>query len=331
MTTRESRVDTATSIKAHAFANGDRMPLLGLGTWKSDPGDAYQAVREAIRIGYRHIDCASLYANEAEVGRALRDAMRDGEVTRQDLWITSKLWSNAHGQKNVEPALKKTLADLGLEYVDLYMIHWPIPLKPTAVLPGSAADFMLPSEVPIHATWAGMEAAVGAGLTRHLGISNFSVKKIRELLPHCKIRPEVNQVELHPVLQQPALVAFCASEGIHVTAYAPLGSGDRPAFVKAPDAPVLLENPVIRSIAEAHGCTPAQVLLAWHVQRGISIIPKSVTPSRLRENLAAAQLELSTTELERIAGLDQGCRLIAGAFWAVEGGPWTLPTIWDEP
>ena len=156
---------------------GDRMPLLGLGTWKSDPGDVYQAVREAIRIGYRHIDCASLYGNEAEIGQALRDAMRDGEVTRKDLWITSKLWSNAHGQKNVEPALKKTLADLGLDYVDLYMIHWPIPLKPTAVLPGSAADFMPPSEVPIHATWAGMEAAVGAGLTRHLGVSNFSVKK----------------------------------------------------------------------------------------------------------------------------------------------------------
>lgn len=211
------------------------------------------------------------------------------------------------------------------------MIHWPIPLKPSAVLPGSAGDFMLPSEVPLHATWAGMEAAMGAGLTRHLGVSNFSAKKIRELLPHCKIKPEVNQVELHPLLQQPALVAYCASEGIHITAYAPLGSGDRPAFLKAPDAPVLLENPVIRSIAEAHACTPAQVLIAWHVQRGISTIPKSVSSARLRENLAAAQVELSTTELGRIAGLDQGCRLIAGAFWAVEGGPWTLQTIWDEP
>jgi alcohol dehydrogenase (NADP+) len=315
----------------HIFANGDRVPLLGLGTWKSEPGDVYKAVREAIRIGYRHIDCASLYGNEAEVGHALRDAVRDGNVTRKDLWITSKLWSNAHGQKNVEPALRKTLSDLGLDYLDLYLIHWPIPLKPSAVLPGSAADFMLPSEVPIQATWAGMGAAVGTGLTRHLGVSNFSAKKIRELLPHCKIKPEVNQVELHPLLQQPALVAYCASEGIHMTAYAPLGSGDRPAFLKASDAPVLLDNPVIGSIAETHGCTPAQVLLAWHVQRGISTIPKSVTPARLRENLVAAQLELSTTELGRIASLDQGCRLIAGAFWAVEGGPWTLQTIWDEP
>src|SRR5262249_11517563 len=128
-----------------------------------------------------------------------------------------------------------------------------IPLKPTAVLPGSPADFMLPAEVPIHATWAGMEAAAAAGLARHLGVSNFSAKKIGELLPHCKVKPEVNQVELHPLLRQADLVAYCASQGIHVTAYAPLGSGDRPAFLKAADAPVLLENPVIRSIAETHG------------------------------------------------------------------------------
>jgi alcohol dehydrogenase (NADP+) len=320
-----------TPLKTHAFANGDRMPLIGLGTWKSEPGDVYQAVREAIRVGYRHIDCASLYGNEAEIGQALRDAFRDGDVTRKDLWITSKLWSNAHGRGNVEPALRKTLADLGLEYLDLYLIHWPIPLKPSAVLPGSAADFMLPSEAPIHATWAGMEAAADAGLTRHLGVSNFSVKKIRELLAHCKSKPEVNQVELHPLLQQNALVGYCASERIHVTAYAPLGSGDRPAFLKAPNAPVLLDDPVVQSIAEAHGRTPAQVLVAWHVQRGISTIPKSITPSRLRENLAAAQVELTKTELERIAGLDQACRLIGGGFWAVEGGPWTLETIWDGP
>jgi alcohol dehydrogenase (NADP+) len=317
--------------KAHSFAKGDSMPLLGLGTWKSDPGEVYAAVREAIRIGYRHIDCAALYGNEAEIGHALRDATRDGEVTRQDLWITSKLWSNAHGRGNVEPALRKTLKDLGLEYLDMYMVHWPIPLKPSAVLPGSAADFLPLAEAPIHATWAGMEAAARAGLTRHLGVSNFSAKKLRELLPHCEIKPEVNQVELHPLLQQTELVAYCASQGIHVTAYAPLGSGDRPAFVKAPDAPVLLENPVIRSIAEAHACTPAQVLIAWLLARGISAIPKSVTPARLRENFAANDLELTQADLERIAALDRGYRLIAGAFWVVEGGPWSLQTIWDGP
>ena len=138
-------------------------------------------------------------------------------------------------------------------------------------------------------------------------------------------------MELHPLLQQNALVAYCAAQGIHITAYAPLGSGDRPAFVKAADAPVLLDNSVIRSIAQAHDRRPAQVLIAWHLQRGISVIPKSVNPARLRENLAATELALTRAELDRIAALDQGYRLIAGAFWAVAGSPWTLQTIWDEP
>lgn len=314
----------------HQLTNGDRLPLLGLGTWKSAPGEVYAAVREAIRIGYRHIDCAAAYGNEAEVGQALSDAIQGGEVTRQELWITSKLWCNAHGRDNVEPAINKTLADLRLDYLDLYLIHWPIPLKPSVSFPSSADDFMRPTEAPLHATWAGMEAALRAGLVRHLGVSNFSAKKLRELLPHCQVKLEVNQVELHPLLQQPELSRYCASEGIHVTAYSPLGSSDRPAFVKAADAPVLLENPVIRSIAEAHARTPAQVLLAWHVQRGVSTIPKSVSPARLRENFAAAELELTASDLERIAGLDQGCRLLVGAFWAIEGGPWKVETIWDE-
>ena len=319
------------NAKVHTFANGDRMPLLGLGTWKSAPGEVYAAVREAIRVGYRHIDCAAVYGNEGEIGSALRDAIREGDVARKDLWITSKLWCTAHGRNNVEPALKKTLADLGLEYLDLYLIHWPIPLKPSAVLPPSAADFLLPTDAPIPETWAGMEAVAAAGLARHLGISNFSVKKLRELLPLCKVKPEVSQVELHPLLQQKELISYCEAEGIHTTAYSPLGSGDRPAFFKFTDAPVLLDNPVIRSIAQAHDRSLAQVLLAWHVQRGVSTIPKSVTPARLRENLAAAELELTAPEMDRIAGLDQNYRLIAGAHWAVEGSPWTLETIWDEP
>jgi alcohol dehydrogenase (NADP+) len=316
-------------MKALAFSSGDQMPILGLGTWKSAPGEVYAAVREAIRLGYRHIDCASLYGNEVEIGNAIRDAIGAGQVKRKELWITSKLWSNAHGRGNVAGALKKSLQDLGLDWLDLYEIHWPIPLKPSATLPGSATDFESPAEVPISSTWEGMEAAVGAGLTRHIGVSNFSVKKLRDLLAHCKIKPEVNQVELHPLLQQPELVAYCASQGIHMTAWAPLGSADRPDFVKAPDAPVLLDNAVIKAIAQDRGCTPAQVLLAWHVRRGISVIPKSVTPSRLRENLAAADVELSAADMERIAGLDRGYRLIDGSFWAIKGSLWTVQTILD--
>jgi alcohol dehydrogenase (NADP+) len=301
-------------MKTLAFSNGDQMPILGLGTWKSEPGQVYAAVREAIRLGYRHIDCAMIYGNEEEIGNSIRDAIREGQVTRQELWITSKLWCNSHGRENVEAALRKSLRDLGLDYLDLYLIHWPIPLKPSAVFPGSGADFEAPGKVPIRSTWEGMEAAVASGLARHIGVSNFSAKKLRDLLAHCKVRPEVDQVELHPLLQQPELVKYCASQGIHMTAWAPLGSSDRPDFVKAPDAPVLLNNAVIKSIAQTRGCTAAQVLLAWHVQRGIAAIPKSVTPSRLRENLAAAEIGLSSTDLERIASLNQNCRLIDGSF-----------------
>jgi alcohol dehydrogenase (NADP+) len=318
-------------MKTLHFSNGDQMPIVGLGTWKSAPGEVYAAVREAIRIGYRHIDCALVYGNETEIGNALRDAIGEGQVTRKELWITSKLWNNSHGRENVGAALRKSLQDLGLAYLDLYLIHWPIPLKPSAKSPISGADFLLPAEAPIQSTWEGMEAAVTAGLTRHIGVSNFSAKKLRDIIEHCKIKPEVDQVEMHPLLQQPELVKFCAAHGIHMTAWAPLGSSDRPDSVKAANAPVLLENPVIKSIAQGCGCTPAQILIAWHVNRGISVIPKSVTPSRLRENLAAAQIVLNPADMARIAALDQNYRLIDGSFWVKEGSPWTLQTIWDAP
>ena len=307
------------------------MPLLGLGTWKSDPGQVYGAVREAIRLGYRHIDCASIYGNEPEIGAAIRDAIAAGEVTREELWITSKLWCNSHGRENVEPALRRTLKDLGLAWLDLYLIHWPVPIRPGVAFPESAEDLLPPQQLPLRDTWAGMEAALEAGLTRHIGVSNFSSRKLLDLIASCRHRPELNQVELHPLLQQPELLEVCAREGVAVTAYSPLGSLDRPAFIKAPDAPVLLDHPVIAAIAAEHGCSSAQVLLAWHLQRGISTIPKSVSPARLRENLAAAEVELSPDALTRIAALDQGLRLVDGSFWVMDGGPWTLQSLWDSP
>ena len=318
-------------MRSVAFANGDHLPLLGLGTWKAAPGQVTSAVREAIRQGYRHIDCASIYGNEPEVGAAIRDAIADGEVTREELWVTSKLWCNSHGRENVEPALRKTLADLGLAWLDLYLIHWPVAIDPAVGFPSSAKEMLPPSAERLRATWAGMEAVLEAGLTRHIGVSNYSIRKLQDLLAHGRLRPEVNQVELHPLLQQPELVAFCNAHGIHLTAYSPLGSGDRPAQLKAADEPVLLENPVIAAIAAEHGCSAAQVLLAWHLGRGISTIPKSVSAERLRENLAAAAIQLSPADQERIAALDQGLRLVDGSFWLMEGSPWTLQSLWDEP
>ncbi len=317
-------------MKTLAFHNGDRMPILGLGTWKSQPGEVYAAVRAAIGIGYRHFDCAAIYGNEAEVGNALRDAMRDGEVRREELWITSKLWNDAHGRDQVQGALEKTLRDLGLEFLDLYLIHWPVAHKPGVAFPRAARDYLPPAEAPIEATWAGMEAAAEAKLTRHIGVSNFSQKKIGELVRRCRVKPEVDQVELHAFLQQRELVSYCAAQGIAVTAYSPLGSSDRPPSIKAADEPSLLANPVIQSIAQARGSSAAQVLLAWHVCRGISVIPKSVHPSRLKENFAAAEIQLSADELEQIAGLDRGYRFLNGSIWTGPGSPWTLQSLWDE-
>lgn len=317
-------------MRTTTFANGDRMPLLGLGTWKAAPGEVGAAVREAIRLGYRHIDCASVYGNEPEVGAAIAGAIADGEVRREELWITSKLWSNAHGQANVEPALRRTLADLALEWLDLYLVHWPVSIKPGVAFPTSAAELLPPGAVPLADTWAGMEAVLELGLTRHIGVSNISIRKLHDLLTSARHRPEVNQVERHPLLQQRELLAACAAAGVHITAYSPLGSGDRPAALKAADEPVLLDNPVIGAIAREHGCSPAQVLIAWQLQGGLSTLPKSVRPARLRENLEAADLQLSPADLERIAGLDQHCRLVDGSFWLLEGTPWTLQSLWDE-
>ncbi|MEB3351062.1 MAG: aldo/keto reductase [Cyanobacteriota bacterium] len=317
-------------MRTTTFANGDRMPLLGLGTWKAAPGEVGAAVREAIRLGYRHIDCASVYGNEPEVGAAIAGAIAAGEVRREELWITSKLWSNAHGQANVEPALRRTLADLALEWLDLYLVHWPVSIKPGVAFPTSAAELLPPGAVPLADTWAGMEAVLELGLTRHIGVSNISIRKLHDLLTSARHRPEVNQVERHPLLQQRELLAACAAAGVHITAYSPLGSGDRPAALKAADEPVLLDNPVIGAIAREHGCSPAQVLIAWQLQGGLSTLPKSVRPARLRENLEAADLQLSPADLERIAGLDQHCRLVDGSFWLLEGTPWTLQSLWDE-
>lgn len=317
-------------MKTLGMANGDALPIVGLGTWKSAPGEVYAAVREAIVIGYRHIDCAAIYGNEAEVGSALRDAVRAGEVTREALWITSKLWNNAHRRGDVRGALERTLRDLDLGYLDLYLIHWPVAFRPGVQYPSSGADIVSPAEAPLHDTWAGMEDVADAGLTRHIGLSNFSATKIRDLLGRCRRRPEVDQVELHPYLQQRELVSFCRAERILVTAYSPLGSSDRPATLKKADEPSLLQDSTIDAIAKAHGATPAQVLIAWHVASGVAVIPKSVRAARLRENFAAAQLELTAQDLERIAALDRHYRFLSGAPWAVAGSPWTVDTLWDE-
>ena len=316
-------------MKHYELAAGTTMPALGLGTWKSDKNEVGPVIREAIRLGYRHFDCARAYMNEAEIGAAFQAAFADGDVTREELFVTSKLWNDAHRADDVRPALEKALADFQLDYLDLYLMHWPVALKPGTWFPQSPTDFLSLEEVPLVETWRAMETCQKAGLVKAIGVSNFTATKIDALADEAEVPISVNQVEAHPYLSQRELLERCAARGVHVTAYSPLGSPDRPDMLKKDDEPNLLAHPVIADIASNNSLSNAQVLLAWAVQRGTSVIPKSVNAERMQQNLDAAAVTLDDASLQAISDLDGPYRFIDGSFWAPEGSPYTLDSIWD--
>ena len=279
--------------------------------------------RPALGLGYRHLDAAASYGNEPQIGEALRGAFAAGLMRREELWVTGKLWNDCHEPHEVRPALERSLADLGIEQLDLYLMHWPVAKRRGVAFPSSPEDQLSLEQVPLAATWAAMEALVDQGLTRHIGVSNFSGAKLKALSAGARIRPEALQVERHPLLQQNDLLAWCHEHGVVVTGYGPLGSTgpSRP--------PLVLENPEVVALAAEWGLTPAQLLLAWGIGCGTAVIPKSVQPARLAENLAAAGAVLDAELMARLAALDEGRRLIEGRFWCLEGGPYTLESLWD--
>lgn len=303
-------------MKTLKFRNAETIDAIGLGTWKSEPGKVEEAVYSALKSGYTHIDCALVYGNEAEVGKALNKALNEGILTREDLWITSKLWNNAHRKEDVIPALQQTLNDLQLDYLDLYLMHWPVAFRSGLEgFPESDDDYLSLEEVPLIETWNAMLNAKKQGLVKHLGVSNFSIEKLKGLIEQTEDSPEMNQVELHPYLQQEELLEFCHSNNIHLTAYSPLGSGDRADEMKAEDEPSLLENKTINEIAEKHNSTPAQILIAFHLHRNTAVIPKSTNAGRIKENLESAEVKLEKEDMKKLKALDRHYRYVNGKFF----------------
>jgi alcohol dehydrogenase (NADP+) len=324
------QVDPA-RIPQRMLSTGARMPAVGLGTFGSDHVSASQvaeAVKGAAEVGYRHFDCASVYGNEAEIGAAFEAILRSG-VKREELWITSKLWNDMHGEEDVVASCRKSLKDLRLDYLDLYLVHWPFP---NFHAPGCEVSSRSPDAKPyIHAnymkTWRAMERLVEMGLVRQIGSSNMTIPKLKLLLRDARIKPAVNEMELHPHFQQPEFFRFVVENGIEPVGYCPLGSPGRPERDRTPEDTAPTEDPVIVKIAERHGVNPAAVCIKWAVQRGQTPIPFSV--HHYRANLECVTGDpLTEEEMGEIASLDRNCRLIKGQVFLWKDGQ-TWEALWD--
>ena len=269
MSEKKLSIDSRVSL-----SDGNSMPLLGLGTWAAQPGgETRDAVAFALETGYRHIDTAKMYGNEQDVG----EAVRQSSIPRQEIFVTTKLWDSDQGYQTAHDAFDRSMDQLGLEYIDLYLIHWPV-------------------EKLRNDSWRALNNIKESGRTRSIGVSNFSHKHLQELYSYSDIRPVVNQIELSPFLQQPLIASFCRSENIQLTGYCPLAKGRR------------FDEPVLADIAEQHGKSPAQVMIRWALQKRQAVIPKSSNPKRIVQNADIFDFQIGVDEMVRLDGLDDDSR-----------------------
>lgn len=326
-------VDPA-KVPHKTLASGARIPSIGLGTFGSDHANAQTvaaAVREAISLGWRHIDCASVYANEAEIGRTMEEVLASRLVRREDLWITSKVWNDHHGQGDVLLSCAQTLKDLRLEYLDLYLVHWPFPNyhAPGCTVESRSSDAKPYIHEAYMKTWRQMERLVDMGLVKHIGVSNMTIPKMDLLLRDCRIKPSCIEMELHPHFQQPAFFDYAVSKGIVPIGYSPLGSPNRPERDRTDSDTVDITDPVVVSIAEAHGIHPASVCLKWAAQRGQIPIPFSTSRKNILGNLKAVTEDtLTEKEMADLSRIDKDCRLIKGQVFLWKKDQ-TWEALWD--
>lgn len=307
--------------------NGDKMPVVGFGTWKLNKDTTANSVYEAIKAGYRLLDCACDYGNEHLVGEGIKRAIEEGIITREELFVTTKLWNTFHASEHVELACKKALEDLGLDYLDLYLIHFPIALKYVPIETRYPPEWFHDPDVnstscdlqdtPIHETWAAMEALVEKKMCRSIGVANFPNVLLLDLLRYAKVLPAVNQIEIHPYLAQPRALDFCAKRNIVVTAYSSFGGQSYVELDlnKAIETPNLLKHSTILELAKKHDKSAAQILLRWGVQVGVAVIPKTNTPSRLVENADIFSFTLDDDDMKEIAKLNVGIRFNDPGHW----------------
>ena len=315
---------------------GQRMPAVGLGLWKIDADTVGDAVYHAIKLGYRHLDSAADYGNEKQVGEGIARALADGLCSREELWVTSKLWNTYHRREHVEAACRKSMADLGLDYLDLYLVHFPIALRyvdfadryppewiydPAAAEPGMQLD-----AVPLSETWGAMEQLVEAGIARQIGVCNYSASLLHDLMSYARIKPAMLQIESHPYLTQEAVLRTAQAYNIAVTAFSPLGSLSYVSLDMATANDSVLTEPVVMAAARRSGASAAQVVLRWGIQRGTAVIPKTSNPDRLIENITLSEFSLTDQEMQAISGLNQNrrfndpgvfCELAFGTFHAI--------------